>query len=86
MVEKTAKEIEQLSFEQSLSELEKIVRELESGSITLDNAITSYEKGSLLKKHCEQKLKEAKMKVEKISLSTDNTPKLEEFDIAEGKN
>ncbi len=66
-------EIENLSFEEALSQLEEIVRQLESGSGKLDDAITAYEKGALLKRHCEAKLAEAKAKVDKISLAPDGS-------------
>ena len=60
-----------LSFEVALAELEKIVRKLEEGGGKLDDAIGAYERGALLKKHCEEKLREARAKVEKISLGPD---------------
>ncbi|MBX7199988.1 MAG: exodeoxyribonuclease VII small subunit [Rhodospirillaceae bacterium] len=56
-----------LSFEQAMKELEDIVRKLESGQVKLDEAVTAYERGAALKKHCESKLAEAKTKVEKIT-------------------
>jgi len=67
------KDISELSFEDALKELEAIVKQLEQGQVKLDEAITAYERGALLKKHCEQKLAEAKMKVEKIVFSADGT-------------
>ena len=62
-------DIEQLGFEDALNELEQIVRTLESGDGKLDEAIASYERGALLKKHCESKLAEAKNRIEKISFT-----------------
>ncbi len=67
------KDIVGLSFEDALKELETIVQQLERGQVKLDEAITAYERGALLKKHCEQKLAEAKMKVEKIVFSADGS-------------
>jgi exodeoxyribonuclease VII small subunit len=61
-------DVGKMSFEDALEELEEIVRELEDGSIKLDQAIGAYERGAKLKAHCEKKLTEAKTKVEKISL------------------
>ena len=55
-----------ISFEEALQELEGIVSTLEAGNISLDKAITSYERGVILQKHCKKKLDEAKMRVEKI--------------------
>jgi exodeoxyribonuclease VII small subunit len=55
-----------LSFEDALAELEEIVRRLESGAARLDEAISAYERGAALKRHCEAKLHEAQVRVEKI--------------------
>lgn len=59
-------EIKQLSFEQSLGELEDIVRKLETGSAELESSIDLYSRGVLLKEHCEHILARSKLKVEKI--------------------
>ncbi|PZQ44542.1 MAG: exodeoxyribonuclease VII small subunit [Micavibrio aeruginosavorus] len=75
--------LENTSFEKALSELEEIVRSLESGKAPLDESIQSYERGIALKQHCEKKLAEARLKIEKITLSPDGTPKAEAFDIKE---
>ncbi|WP_156950700.1 exodeoxyribonuclease VII small subunit [Terasakiella pusilla] len=75
-------EIENLSFEEALAQLEEIVRQLESGSGKLDDAISAYEKGALLKRHCEAKLAEAKAKVDKISLAPDGTVSAQPTEIA----
>lgn len=56
--------IENISFETALSELEKIVRELESGEISLDESLKKFEDGIRLSSICSQKLKDAKQKVE----------------------
>lgn len=66
-----------LSFEDALAELEKIVRQLEEGGGKLDDAIGAYERGALLKKHCEEKLREARVKVDRISLGPDGALKAE---------
>jgi len=62
-------DVASLSFEEALRELEAIVQELERGQVKLDEAIARYERGALLKRHCEAKLAEAKAKVEKIVLT-----------------
>lgn len=69
-----AEDISHLTFEEALKELETIVRALESGETSLDEAISKYERGAFLKEHCEKKLNEAKARVEKITLSKDGTP------------
>lgn len=67
----------QLSFEDALAELESIVRRLEEGSGKLDDAIAAYERGAWLKRHCEAKLQEAQMRIEKIVLGPDAAVVLE---------
>jgi exodeoxyribonuclease VII small subunit len=61
----------QPSFEQALKELEDIVRQLESGELSLDASISLYERGQALKAQCEAKLAEAKARIEQISQSGD---------------
>jgi exodeoxyribonuclease VII small subunit len=61
-----APEIEALSFEQALAELEGIVAKLESGQAPLEQSIQMYERGALLKAHCEKRLEAARLRVEKI--------------------
>ncbi len=63
----TPAEIAQMSFEQALAGLEAIVRRLESGDVELDAAVGAFERGVLLKRHCEQKLAEARERVEQIT-------------------
>lgn len=75
----TNNKVENLSFEESLNELENIVRKLESGNDNLENAISDYEKGNQLLKHCELRLNEAKLKVEKIVKDKNGEAKTEEF-------
>ena len=52
--EKIAEAIEKMSFEEALTALDEIVRRLETGKVKLDEAIEFYEKGQLLRKHCER--------------------------------
>lgn len=65
------KSIENISFEDALAELEEIVRKIDTGQENLADAVDSFERGVLLKKHCEKMLKEAKLKIEKITSSGD---------------
>jgi exodeoxyribonuclease VII small subunit len=60
------KDLEKIDFEKALGELENIVQRLESGDTSLEGAIEAYERGVLLKKHCEGKLRDAQLRVEKI--------------------
>lgn len=57
---------EQLSFEAALRELEGIVSKLEQGDVDLEDSILLYERGQALKVHCEQKLRSAEARLEKI--------------------
>ena len=64
--------IDTMTFEEAMNELEKLVESLDKGDISLDQAISAYDKGSQLKDLCQKKLDEAKMKVETIH-SSDNS-------------
>lgn len=70
----TETKIDDLAFEDALTELETIVRNLETGQTKLDESITAYERGVALKKHCEKRLNEARLKIEKITLDQDGKP------------
>ena len=75
--------IDTMTFEEAMNELEKLVESLDKGDISLDQAISAYDKGSQLKDLCQKKLNEAKMKVETIqsSYNSDVIPeKLTTFD------
>ncbi|MBO5038551.1 MAG: exodeoxyribonuclease VII small subunit [Alphaproteobacteria bacterium] len=76
-------DLKNISFEEALSELENIVRELESGQIKLDDAVTAYEKAVALKKICQDKLAAAALKVEKIETGLDGTLKTVPLDNVE---
>lgn len=73
-------DIQRLTFEEAMGELEGIVRSLEQGSGSLDQAIDAYARGVALKTHCETKLKEAQLRVEKIVIGAGGTPAAEAFD------
>jgi len=75
------KDIAAMSFEDALEELERIVATLEQGSARLEDAIVSYERGTQLKKHCEQKLKTARERVEKITLGPGGEVRVAPADI-----
>ena len=66
-------DLQGLSFEDALLKLENIVRELVSGRIKLDDAVTAYEQAVKLKQFCEQKLQAAQLKIEKIEIAPDGT-------------
>jgi exodeoxyribonuclease VII small subunit len=70
-----------MGFEEALAELEKIVRRLEEGEGKLDDSIKAYERGVSLKKHCEAKLQEAQMRVEKIIPQAPGSADAEPMDV-----
>ena len=67
MNEEALKDLKVWSFEKALKALETVVKQLEEEKLPLEEAIQAYEKGVALKKHCEEKLQQAKMKIEQIS-------------------
>ena len=76
-------DLSKLSFEDALVQLESIVRELEGGKIKLDDAVEAYEKATALKKFCEEKLKAAQLKIEKINVSPEGVVSTESLDKVE---
>ena len=76
-------EIKDLSFEDALSRLENIVRELEGGRIKLDDAVSAYEQAVALKQLCESKLEAARLKIEKIEVAADGTLSVTDFNASE---
>lgn len=66
-------DINNLSFEEAMEELETVVRQLESGKIKLDEAVAVYERGVKLKNFCEEKLKAAKSKIDKLVIGKDGS-------------
>lgn len=72
--------MENKTFESALVELEKIVKELESGNVDLDNAIKKYSEAMELAKFCSEKLKDATDKVNKILM---DNGELKDFKVDE---
>ncbi len=66
-------DIASLPFEKALAQLEEIVTKLESGKVDLEQSIAIYERGRILKEHCENLLKDAEARIEKITLKPDGT-------------
>ncbi len=79
-------DISTLSFEDSLRALEDIVRRLESGEVPLDDSITLYERGELLRKHCQARLDAAQARIERIVAGPDGAAiGTQPFDEAPGR-
>jgi exodeoxyribonuclease VII small subunit len=74
----TSQDLQNMSFEKALAELQEIVRKIETGQESLEATIKYYERGNILKNYCESKLKEAKLIVEKIVQNADGSVTTEE--------
>ncbi|HWA03575.1 MAG TPA: exodeoxyribonuclease VII small subunit [Rhizomicrobium sp.] len=73
-------DIDSMSFESALRELEGIVSRLEQGEVDLEDSIALYERGQALKAHCEKKLKAAEGRLEKIVLGASGPSGTEPMD------
>jgi exodeoxyribonuclease VII small subunit len=67
-------DIGQLSFERAIEELESIVKRLEDGRVPLEESVTIYERGEALKRRCEDLLRQAEARVQKITLDGAGNP------------
>ena len=67
------------TFEESMTELEKIVTKLEAGDITLDASLELFEKGIKLAKTCQKKLDDAEKKVKILTTNEDGEMVAEDF-------
>ncbi len=68
----TSGNIDEMSFEEAMTQLEEIVSNLESGDVKLADAISSYERGAALRSHCESILRKAQERVDLIRTRTGN--------------
>ena len=75
-------DIQAMSFEEAIDALEAIVKQLEGGKGKLDEAVSLYERGTQLRRHCEAKLAEAQAKIDKIVARADGSLATEPFDAA----
>lgn len=67
-------EITTLSFEKALAELETIVQRLEQGDVPLEESVAIYERGEALKRRCDDLLRQAEARVDKITLDSAGQP------------
>ena len=74
MAENTQGDVKKLSFERAMEELESIVKRLEDGKVPLEESVTIYERGEALKRRCEELLRQAEARVEKITLDASGKP------------
>ena len=73
-------EKENFSFEEKLAELEKIVNNLETGEVSLDDAIEEFKKAMVLVKECGEKLNSAQEAIAKI---VNDNKEVVEFEVNE---
>jgi exodeoxyribonuclease VII small subunit len=67
-------DIAQLSFERAIEELESIVKRLEDGKVPLEESVAIYERGEALKRRCEDLLRQAEARVQKVTLDAAGNP------------
>ena len=67
MADSTHADVKKLSFEKAIEELETIVQRLEAGKVPLEESVAIYERGESLKKRCEELLRQAEARVDKIT-------------------
>ncbi|HEU5018156.1 MAG TPA: exodeoxyribonuclease VII small subunit [Pseudolabrys sp.] len=74
MAENNNSDIKKLPFERAIEELESIVKRLEDGKVPLEESVSIYERGEALKARCEELLRQAEARVEKITLDASGRP------------
>ena len=74
MAETNNTDITRLPFERAIEELESIVKRLEEGKVPLEESLAIYERGEVLKRRCEELLRQAEARVEKITLDAGGKP------------
>jgi exodeoxyribonuclease VII small subunit len=75
LAERPHADVDQLSFERAIEELETIVKRLEEGKVPLEESVAIYERGEVLKRRCEHLLRQAEARVEKIALDASGKPR-----------
>ena len=74
MAENNNTDVKKMPFERAIDELESIVKRLEEGKVPLEESVAIYERGEALKGRCEELLRQAEARVEKITLNADGKP------------
>jgi exodeoxyribonuclease VII small subunit len=75
-----ARPVAQMTFEEALAELEGIVQKLERGQLDLESSIQAYERGTALRQHCAEKLRQVQLRVEKLTQDREGNLKLVPFE------
>ncbi len=68
------------NFESSLEELERIVRELEQGELTLEKSLELFEQGVKLSRECQERLSQAERRIEILMRDNQGRPSIRPFD------
>jgi exodeoxyribonuclease VII small subunit len=79
------KETSGQSYEAALEDIERIVEQLESGELSLEDSLAVFEKGVGLTKYCYQKLDEVEKKIEILTKDREGKLQLKSFEAAEDK-
>ncbi len=74
MADKNNSDVQELSFERAIEELESIVKRLEEGKVPLEESVAIYERGEMLKRRCDELLRQAEARVEKITFDVTGKP------------
>jgi exodeoxyribonuclease VII small subunit len=74
MADDSQTDVKQLSFERAIEELESIVKRLEEGKVPLEESVRIYERGEALKRRCEELLRHAEARVDKITTDASGRP------------
>jgi exodeoxyribonuclease VII small subunit len=74
MAETDNTDVKKMPFERAIEELESIVKRLEEGKVPLEESVAIYERGEILKTRCEELLRAAEARVEKITLDAGGRP------------
>lgn len=81
--QKTGKDVKKMTFEEAVEELESIATSLENANVPLENAVQLFERGSELRQFCDSKLKNAKLKVEKVIAENGKVSNLKTSELQE---
>jgi exodeoxyribonuclease VII small subunit len=76
-----SEDVSQMEFEQALKELENIVKILEEGKSSLNESVNLYERGTLLKKRCDNILESVQLRINQISSDKDGSIKQSKMEI-----
>ncbi|MFO1143259.1 MAG: exodeoxyribonuclease VII small subunit [Amaricoccus sp.] len=74
--------VKEMTFEAALAELEKVVAQLEAGTVPLEESIALYARGAELRAHCEERLKAAEDRVAQIAQGPDGSVRARPVDLS----